>query len=295
MVDANTKLFAVIGNPLGHTLSPFMHNQFIEQTGFNGCYMAFPLEERLLEQGVKGLIALGVSGCNVTIPYKEAVISYTTALTPLAQLCGAVNTLIPTEQGLLGDNTDGEGLLAALWEEHGWSPKGLDIVVIGAGGAAKGICGALALAGAHKITICNRDIRKARDMAQTIESISETKCAVLSLDQLKDYQLYQAHHTLINTTSLGMAPQVELMPPVNEEAIGELNLVVDIIYNPLETRLLKLAREHGVKVSSGLGMFIHQGALAYERWTGLKPETKAIREQLISQLGKQYKKKGGQI
>ena len=276
MPDGQTKLYAVLGNPLGHSLSPLLQNHYFAQTGQNGVYLALPIAPNHLGEAIKGLHALGAGGLNVTIPYKEAVIPYLAALTPRAQASQAVNTLIPSEDGFIGDNTDGAGLLAALAQEQHWFPKGQTIALIGAGGAAKGIAVALALAGAEKIIVLNRHQKRAEDLCRHLTSISDVKAEALSLEALAEAKLYQRVQTFIHTTSLGMSPQVDALPPVELAALTCEHLIVDIIYNPLETKLLRLARLAGAKTSSGLGMFIHQGALAFERWTNVLPQTEPL-------------------
>lgn len=284
MIDQQTKLFAVIGNPLEHSLSPLMHNIFLQQQGINGVYLALPVEADRLDVAVNGLEAIGIGGINVTIPYKEAVIPLMTALTPAAERCQAVNTIIPTTDGLIGDNTDGAGLMAALAEEHSWEPAGKSIALIGAGGAAKGIAAALAAAGASRIIVANRHIQRAIELATWIDQLGDCHGEATLLEGLSQPALFQQVDTFINTTSVGMSPHIEEMPPLAVQYLNDNHLVVDIIYNPLETQLLTQARQQGAKVSSGLGMFIHQGALSFEKWLGVKPETKPLYAILQAEL-----------
>jgi shikimate dehydrogenase len=284
MIDAQTKLFGLLGNPVGHSMSPFMHNIFLEQCGINGAYLAFAVEKENIGAAVRGMHALGVQGCNVTIPHKEGVIPYLCGMSQAAQACGAVNTLIYTPEGYYGDNTDGSGLLAALEAKHQWTAAGKDILLVGAGGAAKGVSVAMALQGAASICIANRSKEKGEQLAAQIAALSNTKTKTISLPELQKPDLYQQYGTIVNTTSLGMSPNVDNMIPINVQALQPEHLVVDLIYNPLETKLLRLAREHGAKTASGLGMFIYQGVLAFEAWTGVRPATDAIEEQLIAKL-----------
>ena len=286
MINAQTKLFAVLGNPLGHSLSPLLQNHYFAQTGQNGIYLALPIEPENLESALKGLHAIGVGGCNVTIPYKETVLPYLKALTPQAEACQAVNTLIPTANGFIGDNTDGAGLLAALAYEQHWQPQGQTIVLIGAGGAAKGIAVALARAGALKIDIINRHPQRAQALSSWLSTVTGVSSEGVGLDALAEPELYQRAQTLINTTSVGMSPHIDEMPPVRVQFLTEEHLVVDIIYNPLESKLLRSARIQGAKTSSGLGMFIHQGALSFERWLGIKPQTAPLYPILQTELQK---------
>ena len=256
MIDAKTKLFGLLGNPVGHSMSPFMHNIFLQQCGVNGVYLAFAVESGQVGAAMQGMYALGVQGCNVTIPHKEAVIPYLCGMSKAAEACGAVNTLIYTPEGYYGDNTDGAGLLAV----------------------------AMALQGAAKICIANRSVEKAEQLAAQIAQISTTQTEVVSLDGLQDRVLYEQYDTIVNTTSLGMSPHVDDMIPICIEGLTSRHLVVDLIYNPLETKLLRLAREQGAQTASGLGMFLYQGVLAFEAWTGVRPDTGQMEQLLMERL-----------
>lgn len=284
MIDAQTTLFGLLGNPVGHSLSPFLHNIFLEQCGINGAYLAFAVEKENIGAAVRGMHALGVRGCNVTIPHKETVIPYLCGMSKAAQACGAVNTLIYTPDGYFGDNTDGAGLLAALEAKHRWQAAGKQILLAGAGGAARGVAVAMALQGAAKICIANRSLEKAEQLAAQIASLSETETEAIPLQALQDPALYQQYGTVVNTTSLGMSPHVDNRIPVNIEALRPEHLVVDLIYNPLETKLLRLAREQGAQTASGLGMFLYQGVLAFEAWTGVRPQADSMEERLMAEL-----------
>lgn len=286
MIDAQTTLFGLLGNPVGHSLSPFMHNIFLEQCGINGAYLAFAVEKENIGAAVRGMHALGVRGCNVTIPHKETVIPYLCGMSKAAQACGAVNTLIYTSDGYFGDNTDGAGLLAALEAKHHWRAAGKRILLAGAGGAAKGVAVAMALQGAAKICIANRSVEKAERLAAQIAALSETETETeaIPLQELQNPALYQQYSTVVNTTSLGMSPHVDNRIPVHIEALQPGHLVVDLIYNPLETKLLRLAREQGAQTASGLGMFLYQGVLSFEAWTGVRPQTDSMEERLIAKL-----------
>ena len=284
-IDAKTALYGLLGNPVGHSMSPFMQNQFMEQCDVNGVYLAFQVEGEKIGDVMHGMHAMGLQGANVTIPHKEAVIPYLCGMSKAAEACGAVNTLIYTPDGYYGDNTDGAGLLAALKAKNGWQAAGKRILIIGAGGAAKGVAVAMALQGAEEICIANRTIEKAEQLAAQIAGLSDTKTSAVAMERLADEDLYTAYTTIVNTTSLGMSPNVDDMPPVNVGALSESHLVVDLIYNPMETKLLRLAKAQGAQVASGLGMFVYQGVLAYEKWTGKTPgNVDALEAQLIERL-----------
>ncbi len=286
-INAKTKLFGLLGDPVGHSMSPFMQNCFLQQCNIDGVYLAFAVKKERIGEVMRGMHAMGVQGANVTIPHKEAVIPYLCGMSKAAQACGAVNTLIYKENGYYGDNTDGAGLLAALEAKHSWKAKGQNILIIGAGGAAKGVAVAMALEGAAEICIANRTLEKAEQLAEQIAGLSNTKTSAIAMQELQKKELYQQYGTIVNTTSLGMSPKVDDMAPVCVDALTTQHLVVDLIYNPMETKLLRLAREQGAQTASGLGMFIYQGVLAFEAWNGVRPayeDTRDIEDALIEKL-----------
>lgn len=283
-IDAETKLFGLLGNPVGHSMSPFMQNYFLRQCGVNGVYLAFAVEQGKIGDVLHGMHAMGVAGCNVTIPHKESVLPYLCGMSKAAEACGAVNTLIYTPEGYYGDNTDGTGLLTALKEKNHWDAIGKHILIVGAGGAAKGVAVAMALQGAAHICIVNRTMEKAEQLAEQIANVSDTTTSVLSIDQLRDHAIYQQYSTIVNTTSVGMQPNVNTRIPVAIDALTEQHLVVDLVYNPLETELLRAARIQGAQTASGLGMFLYQGALAFEAWTGMRPNLDEIEGLVIERL-----------
>lgn len=283
-IDAKTKLFALLGSPVGHSMSPFMQNLFLEQCEVNGVYLAFDVMHEDVGAVVSGMHGMGVAGCNVTIPHKEAVLPYLCDMSKMAEACGAVNTLIYTPEGYYGDNTDGAGLLAALEANNGWNPQGKRILIVGAGGAAKGVAMAMGFAGAERICVANRTVEKALQLATQINAYSGVSCEAVSMDALQEKALYQNYDTIVNTTSVGMYPNVEERIPVCIEYLTADHLVVDLIYNPLETKLLSEARMKGAQTASGLGMFIYQGILAFEKWTGVRPNVPNIEALLIEKL-----------
>lgn len=285
-IDAKTKLFGLLGNPVGHSMSPFMHNIFLEQCDINGVYLAFAVESQHVGDVLRGMHGMGVAGCNVTIPHKETVIPYLCGMSKAAEACGAVNTLIYTPEGYYGDNTDGAGLLAALEANNGWTAAGQQVLIVGAGGAAKGVAVAMALQGAEKICIANRTVGKAQHLAAQIAGLSSTCTEAISMDALQDAVLYQQYSTIVNTTSVGMSPNVDDRIPVAVEHLTKEHLVVDLIYNPLETRLLREAKAQGAQTASGLGMFIYQGILSFEKWNGVRPDAGNIEAMLVEKLNK---------
>ncbi|MBA2873557.1 shikimate dehydrogenase [Thermaerobacillus caldiproteolyticus] len=273
------KLYALIGCPVQHSLSPLMHNDAFHQLGIEAYYHAFHVEREQLEEAVKGIKALGISGINVTIPHKTAVIPFLDEVDETARRIGAVNTIVNENGRLIGYNTDGPGFVRALQEEVKVEVAGKRILLIGAGGAARGIYFTLVHCGAERIDICNRTVSKAQEL------IAESDVAIASAayslqeaeERLGDYDI------LINTTSVGLYPHVDEMP-ISLANMKEGTVVSDIIYNPLETKWLQEARTRKAIVQNGVGMFVYQGALAFEKWTGIFPNVQRMKQIVIQHL-----------
>ncbi len=281
-VNGQTKLVGLIGHPVEHSLSPAMHNSAFAALNLNWCYVPLPVHPERLGEAVAGLRALGFVGANVTVPHKEAVTSYLDRVTPEAQAIGAVNTIamssvVVREGRSVGYNTDWQGFLTAL-SEGGFDPQGKRAVVLGAGGAAKAVVYALAHAGAQ-VTILNRTAVRAQVLVQDFVSLFPSS-SLLSLPLTPQTLKEQTAevHLLVNTTPVGMWPEVDQSPwPENLPFPGHLT-VFDLVYNPRQTRLLRQARAAGAKTIGGLGMLVHQGAAAFQLWTGEKAPVETMRE-----------------
>jgi shikimate dehydrogenase len=283
-IDGTTKPIAVLGNPISHTLSPLMHNCFLQSMGFNNVYIPLGVEEKELGAAINGLWSLGFIGANITIPFKEKVMEYLVEVSEEARLIGAVNTLIRNSHGFRGENTDGRGLLKSLQEEKNWHPRGKKALILGAGGSAKAVGTILALEGAEKISIVNRTVSKAEEISENIMSQVDTRVEVLNWDDQKlKYEVNNAD-IIINTTSLGMKSDLDETPPLNIEWLVKGQLAVDLIYNPLTTRFLAGAKSKGCDTLNGLGMLIQQGVLSFEHWFGQKPPLRGVRELLEREL-----------
>ncbi len=252
-------IYGIIGNPVEHSLSPPMHEAAYDETGYDARYCKFPVEDGDVETAVKGAEALGIKGLNVTIPHKQAVAELDAVENdPTAEKMAAVNTLDLEE--MKGYNTDGVGAIRAL-EHHGVEVDGAEVVVVGAGGAARAVCFALSERDT-RIRIANRTPEKARDLADELGGSAEG----YSLDALKD--TVSDADILINATSVGME---EDDTPVPAEYLDSDLVVFDVVYSPLETRLLRDAKEVGAKTVDGAWMLVFQGVEAFEIWTGKKP------------------------
>lgn len=283
-VSGKTRVFCVLGHPIGHSLSPVMQNAAMRAMGIDGVYVAFDVEPGNLRSAVAGLQALGVAGVNCTIPHKEALLPLVDELSEEAELIGAVNTLEFRQGRIIGHNTDAPGFLAAL-RALKVETAGKQVLVLGAGGSARAIVTALCRGGA-RVTIANRTLARARELANTVQGqVAGAEVAAALMEPAVSSQIVEAADLVVNTTSLGMAPQVNAMPPVPAGALHAGQFVYDLIYNPFETRLLRTARERGCQTSHGAGMLAHQGALALEIWTGCPAPAGLMERVIVERLG----------
>ncbi len=260
------KLAGVIGWPVAQSRSPVLHGHWLSQYGIRGAYLPLPVKPEALPDAVRGLRALGFSGCNVTIPHKLAMLKLVEQVDPVAARIGAVNTLVISEDGMLsGFNTDAYGFLASLRDGRpDWKSGTGPVVVLGAGGAARAIVVALLDDGAREIRLVNRT----RERAQELSGIDPQRITVE--DWEKRAAALEGATLLVNTTSQGMIgyPPLELAL----DALPKTAAVCDIVYNPLETPLLAAARKRGNAAIDGLGMLLHQAVPAFEAFYGTRPQ-----------------------
>lgn len=268
--------YAVIGNPINHSLSPSMHNAAFRSEERDANYEAIQVSVEAFDAEIAHLLAGDFNGFNVTVPFKERIIPHLDELSPFAKRCGAVNTVIKADGKWLGDNTDGAGFMEGLHEIKVVTSEDR-ILIIGAGGASKAIYLALADASPQQLVIVNRTVEKAAAMVQkTHEAWSLAKA-----------EKYLADFTIIiQTTSIGL-PASKNETPIQLTNLQAGTVVVDIIYNPAETAFLKQAKTKGAVIQNGLPMFIGQGALAYQRWTGHMPNLEVMKKKLLEELGGQ--------
>lgn len=276
-IDAHTQVVGVLGYPVRHSLSPVMHNAAFAALGFNWVYLAFEVPPERLADAIGGMRALGLRGLNLTIPHKEAACRLVDRLTPQAEAIGAVNTLFWDGGTLVGDNTDAEGFLRSLLEA-GVEPKGQRVLVVGAGGSARAVVYALRQRGAS-VWVANRNLARAELLAQRYGAEG-----VLPLDTAALTPELARFDGVINCTPLGMQPNEATMPPLPLERLPAHAWVCDLVYRPLETRLLREAHAHRLKTVSGLGMLLWQGALAFERWTGANAPVEVMERALRDNL-----------
>lgn len=275
-INGTTQLFGIIGHPVSHSLSPVMHNAALETMGINGVYV--PMDTTDPVAAVSGLRNLGFIGVSVTVPHKEKVMTCLDEIDPVAKRIGAVNTLLfqkregDMEVSVRGFNTDWLGSNLALQEKM--ELAGSRVVVMGAGGAARGVCFGLIEAGAEVI-ITNRTEEKGRDLADGLG------CSFVPTDQLPDLRA----DALVNTTSVGMEPHTDGLV-IDPSLLQHYRVVMDIVYAPLQTRLLQEAARAGCQTIDGLSMLLLQGAVQLKIWTGIKPPRDVMRQALVDELAK---------
>ncbi|RED65669.1 shikimate dehydrogenase [Cohnella lupini] len=275
-MDSHTVLFGVIGDPIRHSKSPVMLNRAFGAIGINGAYAAFHVLPDQLEHAIAGIRALGFRGLNVTIPHKIEVMRFLDEISVGAQAAGAVNTIVNENGRLVGYNTDGIGYVRSLKEEAEPDLAGRTIVVLGAGGAARGILWALAQEKPAAILVANRTESKAAELAATFDS--EFRIQSIPWGDLE--AACSTADVVINTTSVGMSPNIEALP-LDPAWLKPGSVVSDLIYNPLKTAFLEQAERLGCRIHGGLGMFIYQGAYAFEYWTGQSAPVDEMREAVL--------------
>jgi len=268
-ISITTKRAGLIGFPVGHSVSPAMQKAAYKAMGFDAIYMPFETPPQKLEAVIEAMKTMGFMGCNVTIPHKQAVLHMMDELDESAAICGAVNTILFNNGKMKGFNTDGLGFVRAMKEKAGFDPKGKRCLVIGAGGAARGVTAALAMSGTSFFNILNRE--EEFYMAEQLSSDINEKhpcisCAnVLARDMVAD--ALKDSDFVLNTTCVGMAPNIDGVP-FDTELLERRHAVFDVIYTPRETRLLSEAKGKGCKTLSGFWMLIYQGVESIRIWTG---------------------------
>lgn len=272
------KWYAVIGDPVAQSMSPEMHDAWFVENELDASYIPIHVRAQGLQEAIISLKNLGCSGWNVTVPHKSAIIPFLDQLEPSAKLMGAVNTVHVLPDGsLVGSNTDGSGFVRALEEVYSTQCKGNKVLMIGAGGAAYGIAYALHDAGYGPISFANRTVEKAELLATGI-----TDSVVISIAEAESS--IAEFGLIVQTTTVGMNFAQSGMP-LNPKNTVEGTVVADIIYNPLETEFLAVARKKGAQTMNGVGMFVHQGALAFETWTSVRPNTQQMIQKITTTLG----------
>jgi shikimate dehydrogenase len=276
------ELVSLFGQPVAENPTQLMIESAFRHHGLDWRYLTIEVDPEHLGDAVRGMRAMGFRGGNCTIPHKVAVIRHLDRLGASASLMGAVNCIVRRGAELVGENTDGKGFLASLREIA--DPRGLDIAILGAGGAARAIAVELALAGAKRITIVNRSSSRGEELVRLLRE----KVAVAAdfVSWSGDWRIPASVQVVVQATSIGLFPDVEARVPLVPASLRSDLIVADVIPNPPATRLVRDARERGCKVIDGLGMLVQQGVIGFEYWTGIQPEAAVMREALESVFGR---------
>jgi shikimate dehydrogenase len=283
VISGKTRVCGVIGDPIEHTLSPIMHNAAFSALKLDYSFLAFKVKPTELENAANGMRALNIRGLNVTMPHKSAILKFLDRVDLSAQIINSVNTVLNRESKLFGFNTDGVGALKAL-RENGVELKGRKVLLLGAGGAARAIAYAMAKE-ADELAVLNRTLKPAQDLAKLLEKLANKKIFAGSLTPKEIQQNLQDSDILINATSIGMKPKAE-ESVVAPKFLRSNLAVMDIVYNPTETKLVKEAQAVGAKVVSGVEMLIYQGAASFEIWTGKPAPVEVMRQAALNHLQK---------
>ena len=281
-IKATTGIYGIFGHPVSQSLSPAMHNGAFSLLGMDCVYLAFDVDPRDVGAAVDSVRALGVRGVNVTVPHKRSVMAHLDEISPEASLAGAVNTVANESGKLTGHNTDVSGLLRALSSELGFGPRGKNVFLVGAGGAARAAVAGMCAGGARGVAVVNRTPARAEELCGEFSSrFSEIAFAAGALgDSGRTAEMIREADIVINASCAGMGDYGPLSLPL--DLLAKRSPVYDLVYEPLETPLVRDARALGLRAESGLGMLLYQGADAFSIWTGRDAPVEAMREILLS-------------
>ncbi len=278
VITGKTRVYGIIGHPVSHSLSPVMQNAALQAAGLDCVYLPFGVEPGRLADAVAGLRALNISGFNVTIPHKIKIMPLLDLLAPSALQVGAVNTVVNLDGVLTGHNTDGDGLIKSLVQNLDFEVNRSRVILVGAGGAARGALSALCRSGVSLVTVVNRTLNSAMALVDEFRKVfPDVQLTASGFEELTTAVMKEAD-LLINSTSLGMAG--EKISGLSLEYLSGHAKVYDMVYNPPVSPLLETATALGLKTANGLGMLVAQGELAFRLWHGVVPETGVMREAL---------------
>ena len=277
------KQLVVAGNPIDHSLSPIMHNAALETLELDReyCYDKVLLQKADLKKFVESIESGLINGANITLPFKTSVIPYLSNITQEADAVGAVNTIYRKDSDVIGSNTDVQGFLNVL-HENDVDLEGSCVTIIGAGGVARAVAFALVSKDISVLKILNRTKLNAEKLVTSIKQVSDVNLQSGSLTSFGNSE--DEIDLLINCTSIGMVGQSIGKSPVDKNLMSSNTVVMDLVYNPMRTKLLEDAVQIGCRVIDGIGMLLHQGALSFESWTGLKPPLNVMRKALLQVL-----------
>lgn len=281
MITGKTKNLGVIGYPIAHSLSPVIHNPALAKAKLDYVYTALKVAPESLATAVNGLRALNYRGFNVTIPHKAAIMPLLDEIDEDAKIIGAVNTVVNDNGLLKGYNTDAAGFINAL-KDTGFILENSEVVLLGAGGAARAIIWGLIKSKVKAIHIGVRNLAKVKDLVQEFSAYTAITADNFAADSFKA-KLKNAD-LLVNTTPLGMTPKVDAMPPIDWQDVNPTAFCYDIIYTPAVTRFLREAKANGHKILNGEGMLAGQGAAAFTLWTGIEPDLELMKKSLRESL-----------
>jgi shikimate dehydrogenase len=277
-LSGHTKPFAVLGHPIGHTLSPVMHNASMEELDFDGIYLALDVHPDRLMEVLPSMALMGFAGVNLTVPHKEIAFRGLEKLDASAKLFGAANTVEFTEDGMVGHNTDGYGFLKALEEAFGKTVEGDSIFVLGCGGAGRATALQAATEGAKSLVLADIDAERVQRLEDEVKALVPEIEISQALEKSVQIELCRNCDLVVQASPVGMKKDdPSLLPP---ESFREGQRAFDLIYMYPETAFLTTAREAGADIANGLGMLLHQGARAFEIWTGTEPSVPAMRKAL---------------
>lgn len=283
-VGGKTRILGIFGDPVSHSLSPLMQNHALEAAGIDAVFVPFHVLPEQLGQAVAGIRALNLLGVNVTVPHKEAVCAHLDEIDPVARQIGAVNTIVNRDGRLCGYNTDGIGFLRSLQQDLGLQPGGLNVLLLGAGGACRAALVALGQAGARRITVANRTPERAERLAQEFgQKFAGTTIAKCSLECEALGPVLTDADLIVNTSAVGLKGEAFVGFPW--DAMPAKSACYDMVYGPQPTPWLRQAQEHNHLVAGGLGMLAGQGEEAFYLWTGQRPPFGAMRARLLSATG----------
>ena len=277
ILSGRTRIYGIIGCPVEHSFSPLMQNAAFDALEIDARYLAFSVKPEQIPQAIAGIRALNIHGVNVTVPHKRFVISCLDEISPLAQLIGAVNTIKNVRGRLIGTNTDVSGFIRSL-ETLNFSPKHKSIALLGAGGSARAVLAGLSEAGASCIFIHNRTVGRAESLVTEFsQKFPDTQLKSVSVKTILETPL----DLLVNTTTVGMESDES---PLDLSQCKKIEHLVDLIFTPAKTSLLKQAEEFGIPVINGLGMLLYQGCEAFSFWTGRSAPETSMQEQLLDMV-----------